>query len=147
MGYTATDAEELVGIGPSAIGNIGGIFNQNEKQLYRYYRALDVGKLATNCGTNLSEEDRMRGWVIQQLMSNFIVGYDRFADRFGVDFITCFTEELKLLEDFVRDSFLTIDAQGIRVLPLGQTFVRNIAMVFDAYVTRADHPVQFSHSI
>lgn len=147
MGYTTVDAEDMVGIGPSAIGRIGGVFNQNEKKLYKYYRALDNDSLASHSGIHLSGDDTIRSWVIQQLMCNFVVRYDDFSDRFGQTFQSYFPDELKELEAFVEEDFLTIEDKGIFVSELGQVFIRNIAMVFDAYLAPRQRLAQFSRTI
>jgi oxygen-independent coproporphyrinogen-3 oxidase len=147
MGYTTVDAEDMVGIGPSAIGRIGGVFNQNEKRLFKYYRALDSGSAATQGGIELSDDDIVRNWVIQQLMCNFVVDFELFSRRFDVDFESYFTEEIELLWGYVDEGFVTLDGKKIRVTPLGQVFVRNIAMVFDAYLESSMKTSQFSRTV
>jgi len=134
MGYTTVDAEDMIGIGPSAIGRIGGVFNQNEKRLFKYYRALDTNSLATQCGTELSGDDIVRSWVIQQLMCNFIVSFESFETKFEIEFASYFSTELISLRYFEADRFVVIDNEKITVTPVGQVFIRNIAMVFDAYL-------------
>lgn len=147
MGYTTVVAEEMVGIGPSAIGRIGGVFNQNEKRLFKYYRAIREGKFATLCGVALSEDDEIRSWVIQQLMCNFTLDYAQFSQRYSRTFTAYCREELTALEAYVKEEFVAIDEEGITVLPLGQVFVRNIAMVFDAYLKATQERVQFSRTV
>ncbi len=46
MGYTVLPASDLVGIGMTAIGDVGGAYVQNEKNLARYQRTLAAGALA-----------------------------------------------------------------------------------------------------
>ncbi len=147
MGYTTVVAEEMVGIGPSAIGRIGGVFNQNEKRLFKYYRSLDEGQFATLCGVDLSADDEIRSWVIQQLMCNFTLNYDVFETRFSECFTEYFDEELAVLRNFAEDDFVEVRDDAIHVLPVGQVFVRNIAMVFDAYLKKTQEHVQFSRTV
>jgi oxygen-independent coproporphyrinogen-3 oxidase len=47
----------------------------------------------------------------------------------------------------VRDGLLDVDAGGIRVLPKGRLLIRNICMVFDAYLEAKQGPVGFSKVI
>ena len=89
----------------------------------------------------------MRGWVIQQLMCNFVIRYSDFNARFGRDFHTYFSEELGTLQSFVDDNFLSIDERGIEVSSIGRVFIRNIAMVFDAYLKPTRQRTQFSRTI
>jgi oxygen-independent coproporphyrinogen-3 oxidase len=147
MGYTTVDAEDMIGIGPSAIGRIGGAFNQNEKRLFKYYKALDSETLATQSGTELTDDDIVRNWVIQQLMCNFVVNFDLFSSRFKLDFESYFAAEMESLGNYVEDRFIIIDDKEIRITPLGQVFIRNIAMVFDAYLRSKSKTARFSRTI
>ena len=147
MGYTTVVAEEMVGIGPSAIGRIGGVFNQNEKRLFKYYRSLDEGEFTTLCGVELSKDDEIRSWVIQQLMCNFTLDYAVFAERFGANFTEYFRDEIIVLADYAEENFVLVKEDAIHVLPVGQVFVRNIAMVFDAYLKNTQEQVQFSRTV
>ena len=147
MGYTTVVAEEMVGIGPSAIGRIGGVFNQNEKLLFKYYRAVDEGKFATLCGVELTRDDEIRSWVIQQLMCNFTLDYTHFSQRYDIEFAEYFNDELVVLADYAQEEFVVLSVTGITVLPIGQVFVRNIAMVFDAYLKTTQAQVQFSRTV
>ena len=147
MGYTTVDAEDMIGIGPSAIGRIGNAFNQNDKRLFKYYRSLESGLFATQGGTILTEDDVVRNWVIQQIMCNFVIHFDQFSERFNQDFESYFSNEVEGLAPFIEDEFVQLDSEGIRVSPLGQVFIRNIAMVFDAYIGSKAYKTQFSRTV
>lgn len=147
MGYTTVPAEDMIGVGTSAIGEVAGVYAQNEKKLSRYYEALDEGRFPVMCGVELSEDDLIRNWVIRQLMCNFQIEYAVFTERFGHDFETYFADPLSALKPLEDDGFLVREEESITVVNMGEVFVRNIAMAFDAYLAEMTQRVQFSRTV
>lgn len=148
MGYSVMPASDMIAFGISGIGEVQGAFFQNEKKLSSYYEALDAGRLPVSRGYVLDEDDRVRQYVIQQIMCNFRIGKEDVGRRFGVDFDRYFARSLEALAG-VRDAgFVEIDAQGLRVKEEGRLFVRNVCMAFDRYLEAkaADQPV-FSRTV
>jgi oxygen-independent coproporphyrinogen III oxidase len=47
----------------------------------------------------------------------------------------------------VGDGLVTFDGNVLAVTPLGQLLVRNVAMLFDAYLKKADGKKQFSRTV
>jgi oxygen-independent coproporphyrinogen III oxidase len=137
MGYTVQSSDEMIGFGMSAIGYVGNSFFQNVSKIDEYEQVIDDKGCATYRGIRLSLDDLTRQYVISNLMCNFQLRYASFRSRFGVEFNSYFAEERELLREFVDDGLLVITPSGIDVTPLGRTFVRNIAMTFDAYLKRA----------
>ncbi len=147
MGYTTIADTQMIGIGPSAISFVGGAYAQNEKRLFKYYRALDNAELPTAVGMTLTQDDQIRRWTIEQLMCNFRLSFQELADRFDVDFDTYFAEEAPQLDELQCDGFLRRSGDGIAVRPLGKLFIRNLAMVFDTYLKRPCRHVQYSRTL
>ena len=147
MGYTTMLAEDMVGFGVSAIGKIGGCYAQNEKTLSGYYGQRQRVRFATARGCVLSEDDRIRGWVIGQLMCVFYLDTQEFERRFGVTYADYFAAEEGTLQEFYEQGFLACEDGNLRVLPLGQVFVRNLAMVFDAYLRKPGSRQEFSRTV
>ena len=151
MGYTTKRAPDMIAVGISGIGDIGGAYAQNTKKLSVYYAALDAGRPPIERGFRLSEDDQVRRFVITALMCNMQVRFAEVERRFGIAFEDYFREELEQLqapEGAVCQGFAEITPEGIFVQPLGRLFIRNIAMHFDAYLKRkhAEHPV-FSRTV
>jgi oxygen-independent coproporphyrinogen III oxidase len=147
MGYTVVPVPEMVGIGASAIGEVGGVYAQNEKRLIWYYRALDQGRLPTSAGCVLSEDDSIRRWFIRQLMCNFRVQFDQFEEQFGLRYDDYFAAEEAALGEFYDEGMIARTDDGLQVLPLGQVFIRNLAMVFDAYLKKPEGFKLFSRTV
>ena len=120
----------------SGISDLGDAYAQNVKSLTQYQRAIADGRLATERGIALDDDDRLRREVIQALMCNFAVKVD--ARRFA--------PELARLGEHARDGLVELDGGGqITVTPLGRLFVRNLAMVFDAYLDGGE--ARFSQTV
>ena len=137
QGYTTHGDCELIALGVSAISKVGKAYAQNAKTLEEYYTAIDAGQLATDRGYLLNDDDVIIADVIQHLMCEFNVDVDAFNARHGIDFWTYFEHAWPQLESMAAEGLLEFDAQHIAVTPTGRFLIRNICMVFDAYVTPA----------
>lgn len=147
MGYTVVPGCDQMGFGVSAIGEIGGAYAQNEKRPVMYYKALDEGKFPTMVGIRLTQDDEIRRWVIRQLMCNFHLDMAELRRRYDIDYDEYFAEEDLQLQSYYDDAFVKRDGGHLRVLPLGQVFVRNVCMVFDAYLRKEGAHRQFSRTV
>ncbi len=147
MGYTVVPAADMLGLGASAIGEIGGAYSQNEKRPVLYYKALDAGRFPAHAGTELSPDDLVRRWLIRQLMCNFYLAFSDLRARFDVDYDTYFAAEEADLAPLYAEGFLVREGDALRILPLGQAFIRNISMIFDAYLRKPAHFRQFSRTV
>ena len=95
QGYTDDDADALVGLGASAISRLPQGFAQNSPAVGNYSRAIAEGKLATAKGIVLSDEDRLRGNIIERLMCDMAVDLDAVADKTGI--APDFSDELEFI--------------------------------------------------
>lgn len=147
MGYSVVPAEEMIGFGTSAIGEIGGCYAQNYVKLSKYYDAIDAGDLPVHRGFELSQEDIVRRWLIRRLMCDFYLDTAELKRRFDVDYREHFAAEEEVLSEFYEEEFVRRDGENIEVLPLGRVFIRNVAMVFDAYLKRPEGQRMFSRTV
>ncbi len=136
MGYTPKVTSDMLSVGMSAISDIGGCFAQNTSQLDVYMKVIASGRPAVYRGWRLSQDDKIRQWVILSLMCNFVLDFNKLAERFAVDYYDYFQEENNDLEEFINDGLLERQEHLLLVKPEGRIFVRNIAMVFDIYLRR-----------
>lgn len=137
MGYTTARGTDTVALGSSGISDVAGAYAQNHKRLASYYTAIEAGELPIERGIALSEDDRVRREVITELMCNSAVVAARIGEQFGIDFHTYFEREIGLLcapGGLVEEGMAIVDDQGVRATRLGSTFIRNLAMVFDAHL-------------
>jgi oxygen-independent coproporphyrinogen-3 oxidase len=150
QGYTVVPAPDVIGLGVSAIGDVGDAYVQNEKKLSAYQEAITRDLLPVQRGVRRSHDDAVRRHVIHELMCNFRVEIPEVEERFGVDFAGYFQEDLSRLREHEREGMVQVQEATIRATPLGELFVRNLAMCFDRYWRerheRGDTPV-FSRTV
>ncbi|MCY1021007.1 oxygen-independent coproporphyrinogen III oxidase [Pyxidicoccus sp. MSG2] len=139
QGYTVKAASDVVALGSTGISDVGGAYAQNVRPLPAYYARVAGGRLATERGIALTDDDRRRRAVITQLMCNF------WTDL-GDDGARYFAPELERLRPFEDDGLVVRSGTQLELTALGRLFVRNVAMVFDAYLSRAARP-RFSRTV
>ena len=149
MGYTTHPAKDSVGFGVSSIGDLGGAFAQNTKKLNRYKDALDKGLPPIERGFERSRDDEIRRDVIQSLMCNFHLDTRAIERTYEIDFASYFAESLRELDEGPGShGFATRTPDAIEVTEAGRLFVRNVCMVFDAYLKRHEGEKQlFSRTV
>ncbi len=136
QGYTTKGGADLIGVGLTSIGEGTDYYAQNFKEMEAYENAIDAGKLPFERGVALNVDDRIRQYVIMELMSNFKLDIKRFEALYNVTFSEYFSDELETLKPFETDELLTITPTSIECSPTGTLLIRNIAMPFDAYMKR-----------
>lgn len=136
QGYTTDDAPVRLGFGPSAIGMLPQGFVQNEVPMHAYREAVEAGALPVARGLALSEDDRLRGTVIEQLMCFLDVDLNTIAQRFEAD-PAVFADNLTELGDMVADGLVEIDGWRVRVTEAGRPFLRTACAAFDPYLEPA----------
>ncbi len=129
MGYTTRPGGSLIGLGPSAISELPDRYAQQESKLGPWLR--EAAALPVRKGMILTAEDRLRRDVIQTLLCNLDVRWDRVAARHGVDPTEALADALAALAPLEVDGLVTIDSDGLSVPEDASLLVRNVAMVFD----------------
>jgi oxygen-independent coproporphyrinogen-3 oxidase len=147
MGYAVQAGSDSLGLGPSAIANVAGVYSQNEKILTKWERAVEDGHFAVHKGMHLSEEDQMRRWVIHHIMGTFELRWEELRTRWGVDGPSHFASALEELRAEVPIGTVELKPEGIFVTELGKRFVRNLVMPFDAYLKRLAPSTAFSRTV
>jgi oxygen-independent coproporphyrinogen-3 oxidase len=134
QGYTTHGHCDLIGLGVSAISQIGDLYCQNSSDLTQYQNALAGAQLATSRGLVCNTDDRLRREVIQQLICNFSLRFEDIERAFNIDFRGYFNELWPQLQAMASDGLIELGPQQIQVLPAGRLLVRSVCMVFDAYL-------------
>ncbi len=148
MGYTVKTSPDMIGLGMSSIGYINDSFFQNYSTLKEFFGAIGEDTFAVYRGMVLSDDDLIRQHVISSLMCNFTLPYESVKSEFGVEYREYFKKEHARLREFFEDGLLTESEGSLDVTPVGRTFVRNIAMTYDAYLRKSDgKQPQFSRTI
>jgi len=146
QGYSTQAELDLVGLGVSAIGKIGNAYAQNAKLLEGYGKRMDEGRLAIVHGVRMSADDCLRRDVIQALMCQGRIEFPRIEAAHGIRFRDYFAAELPRLAPMIDDDLVRVDDQSIEITLRGRLLMRNVAMVFDAYLKPTDS-TRFSKAI
>ncbi|CAM3598444.1 oxygen-independent coproporphyrinogen III oxidase [Pseudomonas wadenswilerensis] len=134
QGYTTHGHCDLIGLGVSAISQIGDLYCQNSSDLTTYQDTLSTAQLATSRGLICTEDDRLRRAVIQQLICHFELDFETIERAFTIDFRGYFKDQWPALQAMHKDGLIELSNAGIKVLPAGRLLVRSVCMVFDAYL-------------
>jgi oxygen-independent coproporphyrinogen-3 oxidase len=137
QGYTTDPADALIGIGASSIGRLPQGFVQNAPDVAGYARAIGQGRFAVVKGAVLTEDDRVRGSIIERLMCDLSVDLDAIAPE------QAFDAEIESLGSLAREGIVRVEGRRIAVPQAGRPFVRLVAAEFDAYLRRG----QARHSV
>jgi oxygen-independent coproporphyrinogen-3 oxidase len=126
-------------VGVTGISDLGGAYAQNGRSIHDHERAIEAGRLYTERGIVLTDEDRERRAIIVDLLCNG-------RAMLGDDAPSRFAPELEALRGLERDGLLVTDGHRVDLSELGRTFARNVAMVFDTYLRDQRQPT-FSQTI
>jgi oxygen-independent coproporphyrinogen III oxidase len=146
QGYTTHRNADIYAFGASAISQTETTYAQNEKRVATYQKKIDRGELATERGYRLSRDDRIRRDVITGLMCDLELTKEKISCRWSIDFDTYFADSLKAVVPLEQDGLVKVSETGLQVSPLGRLFLRNIAMCFDAYLTKKGDQVGARYS-
>jgi len=134
QGYTLMPADALVGLGASAISYSSDGYWQNHHGLKDYAAAIAGRGEAIARGWSLTEDDRLRQWLIMELMCHLKVDKRMVEHKTGQSFASRFAAELQRLQPMFADGLMAETADELIVTPRGRWFLRNAAAAFDAYI-------------
>jgi oxygen-independent coproporphyrinogen-3 oxidase len=134
MGYTTTRGLPLIGLGCSGISELEHAYTQNLVLPDEYADRLEAGQRVLARVHCLDADDRYRKELINHLLCNLELDLSdppAWAPA-GLG------EELRAaargLGVYEQEGLIEPSAKGYQVTPLGQLFLRNLAMPFDRYL-------------
>ncbi|WP_217473729.1 oxygen-independent coproporphyrinogen III oxidase [Stutzerimonas stutzeri] len=134
QGYTTHGHCDLIGLGVSAISQIGDLYVQNNSDLTLYQQALDQGQLPTVRGVRCSQDDQIRKHVIQALLCNFELHIGELEALYKIDFKTYFQANWPALEQMAADGLIVLSEDVLRIQPAGRLLASVVCMQFDHYL-------------
>ena len=139
QGYSTHADCDLIGIGVTSIGQVGDSYSQNQKTMDDYTAAIDSGDIPVFRGVSLNADDILRREVITQLICHFDLAKSDIEKSHNIVFDDYFADELNELKSMEQDGLLSLSNDGIVVEPKGKLLIRNICMVFDAYLRKTSN--------
>lgn len=141
QGYTVAPrgeggALEVLGLGLSAISDLGGAYIQNTKEIEAYDAAVSAGHLPIERGHTLTRDDAERRALIERLMTGGSLPASAFA-ALGLELEDRFPGVVAELTRLEGEGLVRIErdghrARGVSLTELGALFPRRVAMCFDA---------------
>lgn len=146
MGYSTHGGIDMIGLGLTSISKIGDHYLQNAKTMNKYEDLIGAGRLPHERKFTLTEDDRVRQQVIMDIMCKRRVDLNEVIQKFGVS-ENYFEEDIPALAPLVEDGLVNYKDGVLTVLEQGVYLLRNIAMVFDAYLKKPAESPQYSKTI
>jgi oxygen-independent coproporphyrinogen-3 oxidase len=125
MGYTAHESALLIGLGVSAISDIGVAYAQNHRELEKYYQSVKADILPIVKGYFLDETDQAFKHYILDISCK---GKTRLKSNHK-EILDAYS--LPMLREMETDKLLTIRDDLVVVSPQGKQFIRVICQAFD----------------
>ncbi|MCS7184476.1 MAG: oxygen-independent coproporphyrinogen III oxidase, partial [bacterium] len=125
QGYSTFAGLDLYAFGTSAISCLSDMYAQNTKYLNTYIEKVSNSMSPTERGYILSDEDKLRKYIIMEIMCNLVVKKLDIYHKFGVIFDKKFEAEIEKLKDMEKDGIVEIKEDGVYVTNLGCFFLRN----------------------
>ena len=138
QGYTTHGHCDLIGLGVSAISQIGDLYCQNSSDLNDYQQRLASGQLATVRGVVRSADDRLRAALIAQLICHFELDFASFGAAHGINLRHYFASQWPTLKAMADDGLIALSEQRMVIVPAGRLLVRAGCAVFDQYAGAHD---------
>jgi len=147
MGYATRPAPHMLAFGMSGIGDVCDRFVQNDATYQGWSDLVDAGGLPVVKGHKLSEDDKLRRQAILNIMCNLELPWELTVPAWGERADRLFADSLEQLPPLVDDGLVERDERGLHITEKGRYFVRNVAMVLDAYLGQdKDRPI-FSRTV
>ncbi len=145
QGYSTHSECDIIGLGLSSIGQVADSFSQNEKNLDKYYQAIESGQLPIVKGLIINQDDKIRRDLIMELICHFEINISSLEKRYSIKFANYFASSLEKLSEMQNDGLIEMKNDSLKVLDKGRILVRNICMIFDNYLESSD--AKFSKTI
>ena len=137
QGYTADEAETLVGLGASSISRTRDLYVQNAPAERDWRAAVAAGTLPAVRGVRLSRQDRFVAEVIARLMCDLTVDTAAVARRHGAD-VRSLAYAWPTLDRLEADGLVRQDGATVTITPRGRPFLRAAAAAFDPAAAPAE---------
>jgi len=137
QGYTDDHALTMIALGASSIGFNKDGFVQNQKETRAYQKSIADNQLPIVRGYHLTEEDRVRSAIIEQLMCCFSCDIEKVAAQYGWK-ADAFASEFESLKAFEEASLIVRDGYQIKLTSPYRQAIRSVASMFDAHAPRGN---------
>ena len=131
QGYSIRRADDLIGLGMSAIGHVAGSFIANHRTLGEYQRMVSKGRFPTERAYIPTQAERAVADSINEVMCHGVLDFERVSAPFGGPQRLYGVSVVERLETLRTDGLIELDAHSLRVTPAGRFVLRHVAAALD----------------
>ncbi|NVB81156.1 MAG: oxygen-independent coproporphyrinogen III oxidase [Kofleriaceae bacterium] len=147
QGYVERRADNVIGLGVSAISSTPRLHWQNHGELRAWEHDIAARRLPVERGFVLDQDDRARRALIGELMCEGEADLARLGEQFRFDAEGYFARELTALDQLADLASYDRTTKTIRTTKLGRLLVRNVCVVFDRYFRQTPGEARFSSTV
>jgi len=130
QGYTDGSCSTLIGLGASSISQTADGFFQNERDVRSYQNLIDKSHLSVQRGYILSEEDRIRATIIEQLMCNLNCDVEEICHKFNFPLKT-FLPVFQRMKPYEKAGIIARKKYALCLTTPYRMAIRSICSLFD----------------
>lgn len=147
QGYSTRADSDLIALGVSAISRVGHVYAQNARTLEEYHEMLAKEELPLIRGLVMSRDDEIRRDAIHSLLCQSECSFEEIGQRWGIDAVAYFEEDLQALQPLQSDGLVALDDNGVKITAKGRFLSRVVAMQFDKYLRMGQPMARYSKVI
>lgn len=132
QGYSSDNADILLGFGASSISYLGDGYAQNTVDFEQYKKAIFSKNFAITKGISLSDQDKIRKKIIDELMCYLEVDLAKICDEFSLP-KNYFDREIANLEPLKADGLVRSKNLKIKINLAAPQISRVVCSIFDQY--------------
>jgi oxygen-independent coproporphyrinogen-3 oxidase len=137
QGYTDDQSDILIGLGASALSKFPGGYLQNQVATGRYTSQIKGGTFAHDRGFAFTNDDKMRGWIIERLMCDFAFRRDDMINIFGAAALGLWHEACTLAQGKLAKT-VSANNGSFSILETNRHLARHVVSHFDTHLTSSD---------
>lgn len=134
QGYSTDTASSVIGFGASAISYLPLGYSQNTLDFDEYKKNILSEKLAVKKGIKITQDDKIRKRIIDELMCYLEVDLNQICESFNLE-KNHFATELEGLEELKKDGLVRVKNNVIKINLIAPQISRIVSSLFDKFFT------------
>lgn len=130
QGYSTTANCDTLGLGLSAVSQIGELYYRNTHDLNAYQKAADAQQPPPAFGLHCDTDMQIKRSVIQALTCQFSVDFASIEEQYSINFKDYFQPIWSQLETMHSDGLLELSNTAIHITPQGRLLTAAACEVF-----------------
>ncbi|MBP7710213.1 MAG: oxygen-independent coproporphyrinogen III oxidase [Rickettsiales bacterium] len=132
QGYSTDTGSSVIGFGASAISYFPFGYSQNTLDFDEYKKNILSENLPTKKGVEISDDDKLRKKIIDELMCYLEVDLNKICEEFGLK-KNHFDKELARLDELQKDGLVRVKNNVIKINLIAPQISRVVSSVFDKF--------------